>query len=50
MAKKVVKKKRKKGLPPALKKWQTHLKQVRKDNPSLSMKEAMKKAKRSYKK
>ena len=50
MAKKVVKKKRKKGLPPALKKWQIHLKQVRTDNPKLTMKAAMKKAAKSYKK
>ena len=41
----------KKGkVPPALQKWMTHLNKVRKENPKLSMKEAMKKAKSTYKK
>ena len=38
------------GVPKHLQKWQSHLSKVRKANPSLSMKEAMKKAKLSYKK
>lgn len=41
----------KKGkVPPALQKWMTHLNKVRQDNPKLSMKQAMKKAKSTYKK
>lgn len=41
----------KKGkIPPALQKWMSHLDKVRKDNPKLSMKQAMKKAKSTYKK
>ena len=43
-------KKRKKGLPAGLKKWNAHLTKVRKENPSLSMKQAMKKASTTYKK
>jgi hypothetical protein len=38
------------AVPKHLAKWQSHLSKVRKANPSLSMKEAMKKAKSSYKK
>jgi hypothetical protein len=38
------------GVPKHLQKWQSHLSKVRKENPSLSMKDAMKKAKLSYKK
>jgi hypothetical protein len=41
--------KKKKGVvPPALRKWHAHLMKVRKANPSLSLKEAMIKAKKSY--
>jgi len=41
----------KKGkVPPALQKWMTHLNKVREDNPKLTMKQAMKKAKSTYKK
>jgi len=42
------KKSRKKGLPAGLKKWNAHLSKVRKDNPGLSLKQAMKKASKSY--
>jgi hypothetical protein len=38
------------GVPKHLQKWQTHLAKVKKENPSLSLKEAMAKAKSSYKK
>lgn len=38
------------GVPKHLQKWQTHLAKVRKANPSLSLKQAMTKAKLSYKK
>lgn len=40
----------KKEVPAALKKWHDHLSKVRKANPKLNMKEAMQKAKESYKK
>ena len=41
----------KKGkVPPALQKWMSHLSKVRDANPKLSMKQAMKKAKSTYKK
>ena len=46
MKKKIVR--RKKGLPAQLKMWQEHLAKVRKENPHLSLKEAMKKAKKTY--
>ena len=36
--------------PKHLQKWQKHLKKVRNANPKLSLKDAMKKAKKSYKK
>tara|TARA_B100001057_G_scaffold184071_1_gene184766 strand:- start:24437 stop:24556 length:120 start_codon:yes stop_codon:yes gene_type:complete len=38
------------AVPKHLQKWTTHLNKVRKANPSLSLKQAMKKAKSSYKK
>ncbi len=37
-------------LPDALKKWQAHLSAFRTSHPKLSMKEAMKEAKKTYKK
>jgi hypothetical protein len=40
----------KKSLPPALQKWRQHLMEYREMNPSLSLKECMKRAKESYKK
>ncbi len=33
-----------------LKEWRKHLKEVQEDNPELSLKEAMKEAKKTYKK
>jgi hypothetical protein len=39
-----------KKLSPALDKWRKHLEQVRKQNPSKSLKECMTIAKKSYKK
>lgn len=36
--------------PKHLQKWQAHLKKVRSANPKLTMKQAMKKAKETYKK
>lgn len=41
---------KKRTLPDALKKWQAHLSEFRKANPSMSMKDAMKEAKKTYKK
>jgi hypothetical protein len=41
---------KKRTLPDALKKWQAHLSAFRTANPKLSMKEAMKQAKKTYKK
>ena len=41
---------KKRTLPDALKKWQAHLSAFRKANPSMSMKDAMKEAKKTYKK
>ncbi len=40
--------KKKRVLPEALKKWQSHLKKVREANPQLSLKDAMREAKKSY--
>jgi len=40
----------KKGLPPALQKWQAHLKAFRSSHPNLSLKECMQQAKHTYKK
>jgi hypothetical protein len=41
---------KKRTLPDALKKWQAHLSAFRKANPNMSMKDAMKEAKKTYKK
>ena len=41
---------KKRTLPDALKKWQAHLSDFRASHPKLSMKEAMKEAKKTYKK
>jgi len=41
---------KKRTLPDALKKWQAHLSAFRASHPKLSMKEAMKEAKKTYKK
>jgi hypothetical protein len=41
---------KKRTLPDALKKWQSHLNQYRAKHPNLSLKEAMKQAKKTYKK
>ena len=49
MAKKKNKRKRKKGLPPALKKWHTHLMEYKKTHKGLSLGQAMKGAKKTYK-
>jgi|TARA_Y200000002_G_scaffold367784_1_gene360171 hypothetical protein len=38
------------AVPKHLQKWQSHLSKVRKANPSLSLKDAMKKAKKTYRK
>tara|TARA_B100000035_G_C20933370_1_gene524065 strand:+ start:254 stop:373 length:120 start_codon:yes stop_codon:yes gene_type:complete len=38
------------AVPKHLQKWQAHLSKVRKANPSLSLKQAMQKAKKTYKK
>jgi len=38
------------AVPKHLQKWQAHLSKVKKANPSLSLKQAMTKAKTSYKK
>jgi len=38
------------AVPKRLQPWMTHLNKVRKANPSLSLKDAMKKAKQTYKK
>lgn len=50
MAKKKTKRKRKKGLPPALKKWQTHLMEYKKTHTGISLKQAMKGASKTYEK
>lgn len=42
--------KKKRKLSPALKKWHTHLMAYKKAHPGISLKEAMKKAKLTYKK
>lgn len=41
---------KKRTLPDALKKWQAHLSAFRKAHPTMSMKDAMKEAKKTYKK
>lgn len=41
---------KKRTMPDALKKWNAHLSAYRKANPNVSMKEAMKQAKKTYKK
>ena len=41
---------KKRTLPDALKKWQAHLSEFRKSHPTMSMKDAMKEAKKTYKK
>jgi len=48
--KKVKRKSKKKGLPPALKPWFNHLTAFRKEHPKMSLKECMKAAKKTYKK
>lgn len=37
-------------IPAALQKWTSHVNQVRKENPGLSLKQALVKAKATYKK
>ena len=39
---------KKRTLPDALKKWQAHLSAFRKAHPTMSMKDAMKEAKKTY--